>query len=141
LTRKFFLIPLSDSTFWHSMGQGPEFVEEILRGMDHRHLVVGSRRRKTSGFHASHNQEREMPPELACLDFQECTELPKGTLVAPVSVLREIRCALGPTKLTLLLGTSDAVLVSSDLYEAFQQWEQAQDEEDHPDTDFDPSVN
>jgi hypothetical protein len=80
-------------------------------------------------------------PELACLDFQECAELPKGTLVAPVSVLREIRCALGPTKLTLLLGTSEAVLVSSDLFEAFQQWEQAQADDDEPGVDFDPSVN
>jgi hypothetical protein len=68
-------------------------------------------------------------PELACLDFQECRDLPKGTLVAPLSVIREIRCALGPTALQLLVGESEAVLVSSDLFEAFQAWEQAQGDE------------
>ncbi|WP_437228520.1 hypothetical protein SH661x_000949 [Planctomicrobium sp. SH661] len=67
-------------------------------------------------------------PELACLDFQECRELPPSTLVAPLSVLREIRCALGATKLNLLVGQQEAVLVSSDLFEAFHAWEQTQDD-------------
>jgi len=73
-------------------------------------------------------------PELACLDFQECRELPPSTLVAPLTVLREIRCALGPTQLNLLVGQQEAVLVSSDLFEAFHAWEQDQEEND--DTDF-----
>jgi len=74
-------------------------------------------------------------PELACLDFQECHELPPSTLLAPLSVLREIRCALGPTKLNLLVGQQEAVLVSSDLYEAFHAWEQMQDDIPHDDQD------
>lgn len=74
-------------------------------------------------------------PELASLDFQECRELPASTLVAPLSVLREIRCALGPTRLNLLVGDQEAVLVSSDLFEAFNVWEQDQGEDlnDGPD--------
>lgn len=67
-------------------------------------------------------------PELACLDFQECRDLPANTLVAPLAVLREIRCALGLTRLNLLVGNQEAVLVSSDLYEAFHAWEQHQTE-------------
>lgn len=70
-----------------------------------------------------------LTPELACLDLQECGELPPGTLVAPLSVLRDIRCALGPTSLNLWLGDREQVLVSSDLYEAFQAWEASQEGE------------
>ena len=65
-------------------------------------------------------------PELACVDFQECAQLPPNTLVATLSILREIRCALGATKLNLLVGNQEAVLVSSDLYAAFAAWEQEQ---------------
>jgi len=78
-------------------------------------------------------------PELACLDFQECRELPPNTLVASLSILREIRCALGPTTLNLLVGNQEAVLVSSDLYEAFNIWEQDQGED--PSDDQDPLLN
>ncbi|WP_437202798.1 hypothetical protein [Planctomicrobium sp. SH664] len=63
-------------------------------------------------------------PELACVDFQECSKLPPNTLVATVSILREIRCALGPTKLNLIIGDQEAVLVSSDLFAAFTAWEE-----------------
>jgi len=81
-------------------------------------------------------------PELACLDFQECRDLPANTLVAPLVVLREIRCALGPTRLNLIVGNQEAVLVSSDLYEAFHAWEQHQDnvaddgQDEQDDTDY-----
>ncbi|WP_437188168.1 hypothetical protein SH668x_001598 [Planctomicrobium sp. SH668] len=74
-------------------------------------------------------------PELACLDFKECRELPPSTLVAPLSILREIRCALGPTKLNLLVGTGEAVQVSSDLYAAFHAWEDEQSDEPESDSD------
>lgn len=74
-------------------------------------------------------------PELACLDFQECRELPPSTLVAPMNVLREIRCALGNCSLNLLVGIQDVVLVSSDLFEAFHAWEEAQNDIEGPDTD------
>lgn len=79
-------------------------------------------------------------PELANVDFQECRELPPSTLVAPLALLREIRCALGPTKLNLLIGTKEAVLVSSDLFEAFNAWEQYQEEEPNDGQD-DPLLN
>ena len=79
-------------------------------------------------------------PELANVDFQECRELPPSTLVAPLSLLREIRCALGPTKLNLLIGTKEAVLVSSDLFEAFNAWEQDQ-EDDMGEGHEDPELN
>lgn len=68
-------------------------------------------------------------PELACLDFQECSDLPPGTLVAPLTILREIRCAIGASKIKLLVGDSERVLVSTDLFQAFQDWEDAQDED------------
>lgn len=67
-------------------------------------------------------------PELACLDFQECQDLPPGTIVAPLSVLREIRCALGRTELNLVVGDQEAVMVSADLYQAFHVWEEEQED-------------
>ena len=71
-------------------------------------------------------------PELACLNLQECSELPPGTLVAPLPILRDIRCALGPTTLNLWVGEQEEVLVSSDLYEAFHAWEsQQEDDQNH----------
>ncbi|SFJ11003.1 hypothetical protein [Planctomicrobium piriforme] len=74
--------------------------------------------------------------DLACLDLQECSDLPKNTLVAPLPLLRELRCALGMTTINLMLGTQPEVLVSSDLYEAFHVWE----EDQAPESDgIDPS--
>ncbi|WP_437192070.1 hypothetical protein [Planctomicrobium sp. SH527] len=61
--------------------------------------------------------------DLACLDLQECRELPQNTLMAPLPLLRELRCALGATTIKMLVGHNSAVLVSSDLYEAFHVWE------------------
>jgi hypothetical protein len=57
--------------------------------------------------------------------------------MAPLPLLRELRCALGPTTINLIVGSKEAVLVSSDLFEAFHVWE-----EDQPATDsseIDPS--
>lgn len=64
--------------------------------------------------------------DLACLDFQECRDLPRNTLMAPLPLLRELRCILGATTINMLLGSGQAVLVSSDLYEAFHVWEEDQ---------------
>ncbi len=66
----------------------------------------------------------------ACLDLQECRDLPQNTLVAALPLLRELRCALGPTTINMLVGRGDAVLVSSDLYEAFHVWEDDQSPEE-----------
>lgn len=79
-------------------------------------------------------------PELACLDFQECDSLPPSTLVASLTILREIRCAIGKSKIQLLVGETDAVLVSSDLFQAFQEWEAAQADDDESEAGDDPSL-
>ncbi|HWL07334.1 MAG TPA: hypothetical protein VNQ76_02870 [Planctomicrobium sp.] len=47
--------------------------------------------------------------------------------MAPLPLLRELRCVLGATTITMVLGTEPAVLVSSDIYEAFHVWEEDQD--------------
>lgn len=83
-------------------------------------------------------------PELAALDFQECRDLPPGTLVGPFSVVREIRCVLGKTHLNLLVGDQEAVQVSPDLFAAFQAWEQSletTDEDDDAASDDYSSLN
>ncbi len=68
-------------------------------------------------------------PDLACLDLQECRDLPQNTLMAPLPLLRELRCALGATTINMVIGKQQAVLVSSDLYEAFHVWEEDQSPE------------
>ena len=74
-------------------------------------------------------------PDLASLDLQECCNLPPATLVGPLSLIREVRCALGSkSDLNLIVGDSEAVQVSSDLFAAFQAWENAQEAEDDDDT-------
>ena len=66
-------------------------------------------------------------PDLACLDFRECLELPANTLVAPLPVIREIRCLLGEIGIDLLVGSDDAVLVSPDVFAAFSAWDADQE--------------
>jgi hypothetical protein len=75
-----------------------------------------------------------LPHDLADLEFLEAAELPPQTLVAPLSIIREIRVFLGAAKINLIVGTQDAVLVSSDLYEAYNVWDSQR-------TDFDPLCN
>ncbi|MCA8999478.1 MAG: hypothetical protein KDA80_20960 [Planctomycetaceae bacterium] len=66
--------------------------------------------------------------DLACLNFQECKELPPATLMASLPIIREIRCALRETPLNLVVGQEDAVFVSTDLFNAFNAWEATQDD-------------
>jgi len=79
--------------------------------------------------------------DLACLDLQECRDLPKNTLMAPLPLLRELRCSLGATTINMLLGKEQAVLVSSDLYEAFHVWEEDQVETQDDDHSGSPELN
>ncbi|MBX3436788.1 MAG: hypothetical protein KF861_04795 [Planctomycetaceae bacterium] len=58
----------------------------------------------------------------------ESEELPMRTLVAPPILARELRLALEALDLTIQTGTRDAVLISSDLFHAFQEWNAAEDE-------------
>jgi hypothetical protein len=74
------------------------------------------------------------PPDLADLDLMESAELPARTMVAPLSIIREIRLAPGVPSINLLVGTEDVVLVSSDLFEAYNEW-------DGQRTDIDPNCN
>lgn len=75
------------------------------------------------------------PPHLGELDLQESVELPPRTLVAPLSIIREIRLTLGgESPINLVVGASDVVLISTDLFEAYDVW-------DGQRTDFDPLCN
>lgn len=74
------------------------------------------------------------PPELADLEFVESAELPSRTMVAPLSIIREIRLVPGVASINMLVGTEDVVLVSSDLFEAYNEW-------DGQRTDIDPNCN
>lgn len=75
-----------------------------------------------------------LPQDLGELEFQESAELPAQTLVAPLSIIREIRVCLGNSTINLLVGTEDVVLVSTDLFEAYNEW-------DNQRTDVDPLWN
>ena len=72
-------------------------------------------------------------PDLASVDFREDATLPQKTIVAPLPIIREIRIMLGNINLHMLVGTDDAVLVSSDVFLAFSQWDAAQEEFDGDD--------
>lgn len=71
-------------------------------------------------------------PDLVNLELRQCDDLPRNTLVAPLPVIREIRCLLGNVGIQLLVGTEEAVLASKDVFEAFSAWDamQADDNED-----------
>jgi len=75
-----------------------------------------------------------MTPDLGQLEMVECLELPARTLVAPITIVRDIRSMLGPVSLTVLVGNEDVVKVSSDLFEAYNAWDAAR-------TDVDPLCN
>jgi len=77
-------------------------------------------------------------PDLASVEFRESVDLPANTLVAPISVIREIRLVLGSIGIDMQVGVEEAVLVSSDLFSAFGQWDEArieEEESDGPDED------
>lgn len=63
-------------------------------------------------------------PDPCRVELLECPDLPDRTLVAPIQVVRDIRLALGEIDIDVRIGTQEAVLVSSDLYEAFNEWDQ-----------------
>jgi hypothetical protein len=75
-----------------------------------------------------------IPASLGDLDLVEAADLPPKTLVAPLSIIREIRLLLGPLAIQMLVGTTDAVLVSSDLFDAYSAWDEER-------TDVDPQCN
>lgn len=75
-----------------------------------------------------------IPSHLCDLELQESADLPARTLVAPLSLIREIRLVLGASQINLWVGTQDAVLVSTDLFEAYTAWDDQR-------TDFDPLCN
>jgi hypothetical protein len=75
-----------------------------------------------------------LPHDLGELEFQESADLPSQTLVAPLAIIREIRVFLGTSKINLIVGADDVVLVSTDLFEAYNVW-------DNQRTDVDPLWN
>jgi hypothetical protein len=64
--------------------------------------------------------------EAGRLELLESAELPSRTLVAPLQLVREIRATLGQLDIDIRIGTAEAVFASSDLFEAFQAWEEDQ---------------
>jgi hypothetical protein len=64
--------------------------------------------------------------EAGRLELLESAELPSRTLVAPLQLVREIRSTLGPLNIDIQIGAEDAVFASSDLFEAFQAWDDEQ---------------
>ncbi|WP_417849138.1 hypothetical protein [Thalassoglobus sp.] len=69
-------------------------------------------------------------PDLVSLELRQCDDLPENTLVAPLPVIREIRCLLGNIGIQLIIGTEDAVLASKDVFDAFSAWDAMQDDID-----------
>lgn len=68
-------------------------------------------------------------PDTFGLELREDPSLPAKTLVAPISVIRDIRAALGEVSMNIQVGwDSPAVRVSSDLYEAFHAWSAMQED-------------
>jgi hypothetical protein len=60
------------------------------------------------------------------LDVVECGELGTQTIVAPFLLARELRLRLGHTGLRVGVGTRQAILVSPDIFAAFQDWYESQ---------------
>ena len=74
-------------------------------------------------------------PDSFGLELLEDPNLPAKTLVAPISVIREIRAALGEVTMNIEVGwDSPAVRVSSDLYEAFHAWSAQQEDSEEIDS-------
>lgn len=75
-----------------------------------------------------------IPSHLADLELVESSDLPPQTLMAPLSIIREIRLAVGESKIHLMVGEDDVVHISSDLFEAYNTWDEQR-------TDVDPLWN
>jgi hypothetical protein len=73
-----------------------------------------------------------LPSSYADIELLESEDLPGRTLVAPPLLARELRLALDSLDLTIQCGTLDAVLISSDLFHAFQQWQPSADDASDP---------
>ncbi len=70
-------------------------------------------------------------PDSFGLEFREDPSLPAQTLIAPIGVVREIRAALGEVRFKIeVTWDTNAVTVSSDLFEAFNQWSASLEGED-----------
>jgi len=63
-----------------------------------------------------------LPTDHAEIELLESDELPVRTLIAPPMLARELRLVLTGMDLTIEMGSQDAVIISADLYEAFQEW-------------------
>ena len=61
--------------------------------------------------------------DLCSLEIRESQDLPARTLVAPLSVIREIRASVGRIGLDLQIGLEETVLVSPDVFAAFSDWD------------------
>ena len=75
-----------------------------------------------------------LPSSYADIELLESEDLPGRTLVAPPVLARELRLALDSLDLTIQCGTLDAVLISSDLFQAFQQWQPSEQDADASDS-------
>lgn len=75
-----------------------------------------------------------LPSNLADLELVESPDLPPQTMMAPLSIIREIRLAVGESKIHLMVGVDDVVHISSDLFEAYNSWDEQR-------TDVDPLWN
>ncbi|RLS42935.1 MAG: hypothetical protein DWH81_03495 [Planctomycetota bacterium] len=74
-------------------------------------------------------------PDSFGLELREDPSLPAKTLVAPIGVIRDIRAALGELAMNIQIGwDSPAVMVSSDLYEAFNAWSSMQEDTEEVDS-------
>lgn len=76
-----------------------------------------------------------LPTDHAEIELLESDELPVRTLIAPPLLARELRLALIGMDLTIEMGSQDAVIISTDLYAAFQEWSGAADEDEVADGD------
>jgi hypothetical protein len=63
-----------------------------------------------------------LPTDHAEIELLESDELPVRTLIAPPLLARELRLALTGMDLTIEMGSQDAVIISTDLFAAFQEW-------------------
>lgn len=63
-----------------------------------------------------------LPTDHAEIELLESDELPVRTLVAPPLLARELRLVLSGMDLTIQMGSQEAVIISSDLYDAFKAW-------------------
>ena len=76
-----------------------------------------------------------LPTDHAEIELLESDELPVRTLIAPPMLARELRLALAGMDLTIVMGAQDAVIISSDLYSAFQAWSGQLDELDEEESE------